>query len=86
MIHGVSPISLPIIYNCGTPSKVLSTLNEDILKYYDNKPIIVVHSKEQENEITKMIEKSKLKFFKDVDNQTLQEIRTLEYGILLMLV
>jgi hypothetical protein len=85
MINGVSPISTPIIQNCGSPEKVLVTLKEDITHYHEIKPIIVIHDQHQSEDIVKMLKGLNFRYFSGIEYQTLLEIRTLEYGILLML-
>ena len=46
LIYEVSAISIPTIQNCSTPDQLLLTLYKGILKFYESKPIIVIHEKE----------------------------------------
>ena len=57
---------------------------EDIELNYDKKPIIVINTEAQCDEVIKAINDNKWKFMVGVEDQTLTEIRSWDYGILLV--
>jgi hypothetical protein len=59
-------------------------LQEDIIKHYDKKPIIVIHDEDQLEEISNIMQSQKLKFRVGVHGETLTEVRQWDYGILLI--
>ena len=48
------------------------------------KPIIIIHSNEQQVEVTQLLQANKSKFLVGIEGNNLQEIRTWDYGILLL--
>ena len=60
------------------------TMMEDVHKNYDIKPIIIVHSNDQLQDLKDQLKTSRYKFLIGIEGTNLKEIRAWNYGILLL--
>ena len=54
------------------------------LKFYDDKPIIIIYDADQEQDLVKIVETNKYKYKKGIEAATLVEIRSWDYCTLLL--
>jgi hypothetical protein len=52
LVHGVTPIQDASIKSCGSTEAVIKQLQDDIIRYYDKKPIIVICDNDLLEQIT----------------------------------
>lgn len=62
MVNGASPISDATIIACHDSQTMMAAFDNDLAKHYDQKPIIVIHEKEQRDEIIHLLKASKYRY------------------------
>ena len=63
---------------------MLTAVEDELVKNYDMKPIVIIHEDKQLESITKLCKKHKLVFKVGPSSDNLFEIRDWTYGILLL--
>jgi hypothetical protein len=67
LIHGVSPVADPTILACTDQQMLMTSLEADINKHYEHKPIVVIVDDEQRAELIMMLKTNKNKFLEGED-------------------
>ena len=83
-MHGTSPVQEAVTLSFKDHQLRLKSLEEDILKNYDHKPMVVIHDLENIQEIQTILRKSKLRYEAGCSSEVLEQVKQWEYGILLL--
>ena len=84
MVHGTSPITDPSVVICAdTPGYEIAVL-ADLNKHYELHPVILVVGSESRGTYLKHIKANKFKYAEGGHQHVLAEIRSWEYGLLLL--
>jgi hypothetical protein len=59
-------------------------IEEDISKTYDQKPVVVIHSSDQEAFLVQLCKRNKWKYAEGVSQEVLGQIRHWDYGVLII--
>ena len=84
MVNGASPISDATILACHDSETMMAAFDNDLAKYYDQKPIIVKNEKEQRDDIIQLLKASKYRYSVGTKDNALHEVRSWEYGVLML--
>ena len=84
LVHGASPVQEAVVRSFKDSQLLLIALEEDILKNYDHKPMVVIHDLENEQEVASMIKGCKLRYAAGCSSEVLEQVKQWEYGVLLL--
>lgn len=84
MVSGVSPVQDAIVKSVASQDELLSEAMNVVRVQFDSKPIIIIHNEEQLDLIKKKLEYEKLRFISGFSEEVMGQIRSWEYGILLL--
>jgi len=83
-VHGTSPVQEAVIRSFKDNQLRLISLEEDILKNYDHKPMVVIYNLENAELLETILTKSKLRYAVGCSSEVLEQAKQWEYGVLLL--
>ena len=63
---------------------MLTALEVDLCKFYDQRPVIIICNKEQQDSLVALLMKNKLRHAVGASTRVLAEVRQWDYGVLLL--
>ena len=84
MVHGTSPVTDPSIVPCMDTPGYETAILVDLDKHYELHPVILVVGSESRGHFLKHIKASKFKYAEGGHQNVLADIRSWEYGLLLL--
>ena len=74
-MHGTSPVQEAVIRSFMDNQLRLNSLEEDILKNYDHRQMVVIHDLGNELEIIAILAKSKLRYAAGCSTEVLEQVK-----------
>ena len=84
MVHGTSPVTDPSVVICADTPGYETAVLADLDKHYELHPVILVVDSESRGPFLKHIKASKFKYAEGGHQHVLADIRSWEYGVLLL--
>ena len=84
LVHGSSPIYDATIISVSDSIIMLTALEVDLCKFYDQRPVIIICNKEQQDSLVALLMKNKLRHAVGASTRVLAEVRQWDYGVLLL--
>ena len=84
LVHAVSPVSDPTILTFVQHPALLIKLLSDIDNHFEKQPVIMIAEGEIREAVINHLKTSKFKYAQGGDQQTLAEVRSWEYGLLIL--
>ncbi len=71
LLNGMTPVQEGHIESCGSYPQLLKTLEHELIKHYDSKPLIVIHEQDQFEDISKLLRSKRFMHYDGVNASTL---------------